>query len=144
MTPRKWCLPGATGLMSKQSTDTEWHTQGLGRFKPQGIPALKGRSGHGVPPLTRKLSAGGVFWERENQFPPRSVSGDIKHTPGQDTCVQAKQNPCLFFFFYFICCGLFMFFVLLGFLLVLILVLCFVCFLREEECETEQTRKDLG
>ena len=48
------------------SSKRTWqHTQDLHRCKPDWVSALRGGSGHGVPPLTKKLFAIDTCWQME-------------------------------------------------------------------------------
>lgn len=44
------------------------HTQGLHRFEPEGVPVLRGGSGHNFPPLAEKLGEIDTCWQRETQI----------------------------------------------------------------------------
>lgn len=42
---------------AQRKSQTLWqHTQALQRFKPDGVPTLRGGSEHRLPPLNKKLS----------------------------------------------------------------------------------------
>lgn len=70
VTPRKQCLPDTTeGIHIKTYRDCGGtHMACTG--KPDGVPALRGESGHRVPPRTKAVSTAYTCWERGSQFSP--------------------------------------------------------------------------
>ena len=54
--------------------------RGLHRFKPDGVPVLRGKSGHELPSLTKKLSTISICLQRKKLVLFNSVSLGILTT----------------------------------------------------------------
>lgn len=44
--------------------------QGLHRFKPDGVPVMRGKSGQKPPSITKELSPVSIHLQRKNSFSP--------------------------------------------------------------------------
>lgn len=80
---RKWCLPPQQNRCIYGLQRWWQHTQVWHWFNPSKISAPRRRSGHGVPPLIKKLPETDPCWQRKTGFLQMSVTKYIHHTPGQ-------------------------------------------------------------
>lgn len=101
------------------------HTQqGLHRFRPDRVPALRGESGQGIPPLAKKLYTTDTNLQRKNYF--FQWSGYINHA--QEQLANIKQSQCYFFVDFFVSyCFIWDFFKNLVGLFAFLIIFCCVC-----------------
>lgn len=112
-------LPENSVFQTHELTETDsTHKEALGKFKSDTIPALRRRSRHQVPPITKMLFETDTCWERRNQYPPVECGWVYQSHTTEGSMPRSQYRLHDFIWFCLVCFA----FVLVVFVLLLLIL----------------------